>query len=215
MYSTTSGVVASQVGGFASRSTLNDAFHTDALALMQCCNAAGARGIYDLWRYAVETRQPDRSAPPHHLVHLRFSVATPDVRVTSYEPQTGRLDIMVDAACQVSVRLPGGEDHGFVTVAGAGDTQPYEAKVVMADKGYVRVRVGGACTVRVDYRLRDWSAEYTVGQRGRSITCVGHWRGETLMSVERPGPYLPLYGRSRELAPVEPLLGAGIAIESL
>ncbi len=57
-YSTTTGVVASQVGGFASRSTLNDAFHTDALALMQCCNAAGGRGIYDLWRYAVETRQP-------------------------------------------------------------------------------------------------------------------------------------------------------------
>ncbi len=90
-----------------------------------------------------------------------------------------------------------------------------EAKLVMADKGYVRIPVTGACTVRVDYRLRDWSAEYTVGKPGQSITCAGTWRGETLLRVDPPGPFLPLYRRTLELAPVEPVLGAGVPIDSI
>lgn len=218
-YSTTVGVVASQIGGFASRSTLNDAFHTDALALMQCCNAAGARGIYDLWHHAIETRRSAPGSLPHHLVHLRFSVATPDVRVISYEPNSGRLDIDLAAPCELSVRLPEGEDHAFVTMTPAGEASgaapPNGGNLLMADSGYIHLPVTGPCTVHAYYRLREWAAEYTVGMPGRSITCSAVWRGETLIHVNPPGPFLPLYNRQAELAPVVPELGAGAPIESL
>jgi hypothetical protein len=146
-------------------------------------------------------------------------VATPDVRVISYEPNLGRLDIDLAASCELSVRLPEGEDHAFVTVTPAGesvvDAPPNGANLLLADRGYVHLPVSGPCTVHAYYRLREWAAEYTVGKPGRSITCSAAWRGETLIRVAPPGPFFPLYNRQTELAPVVPEPGAGTPIESL
>lgn len=208
-YSTWEGVVASQVGAFASRSTLNDAFHTDVLAMMQCCNAAGTRGIYDLWRYAVESRPASQEQLPQHHVHLRFSVATPDLQVVSHEPAAGRLDLTAHTPCTVAVRLPDGEDHAFVT------TTTGQSQVLPARQGYVAVDLTAGGTEQVQYRLREWSAQYTVGTAERNASCTGHWRGETLLRVEPAGTYLPLYNRTVDLPPVAPSPVAGKLIESI
>lgn len=208
-YSTNEGVVTSQVGAFASRSTLNDAFHPDVLAMMQCCNAAGTRGLYDLWRYAVETCPAANDPLSQHHVHLRFSIATPDLRVVSHEPTTGRLDITAHTPGTVAVRLPAGEDHAFVLLP------THEPQMLPAQHGYVHFALGTGETAQVHYRLCEWSAQYTVGTAERNTVCTGHWRGETLLRVEPAGTYLPLYNRAVDLPPVEPSPVAGILINSI
>ncbi|MFN8444860.1 MAG: hypothetical protein U0175_29005 [Caldilineaceae bacterium] len=213
-YSTYEGVVASQVGAFASRSTLNDAFHTDVLSMMQCCNAAGTRGMYDLWRYAMDSQPAQADQLPHHQINLRFSVATPDLQVISHEPTSGRLDITAQTPCQVSIRLPAGEEHAFFFTLGDVPNNP-QPQLLATEQGYVHFVLAAGASAQVHYRLRERSASYTVGKPERSITCTGHWRGETLMKIEPAGEFLPLYRRSADLSPVQPFPVAGRLIESI
>ncbi|CAN5414704.1 hypothetical protein BH10CHL1_BH10CHL1_48510 [soil metagenome] len=213
-YSTSEGIVASQVGAFASRSTLNDAFHTDVLSMMQCCNAAGTRGLYDLWHYAIERRPATESALPQQRVNLRFSVATPDLQVISHEPTTGQLDITATATCQVAVRLPAGEDHAFVLTPNPA-AATWQTQTIPAQQGYVHFMLAAGETAQVHYALHERSTHYTVGTPERNTTCIGHWRGETLLRVEPAGEFLPLYNRAVDLPPVQPSIGAGKLIESI
>ena len=213
LYSTIEGVVDSQHGAFASRSTLNDAFHVDAPAMMQCCNAAGTRGLYDLWRYAVDSRPGVGGQPPTHQVNLRFSVATPGLTVVSREPATGRLDLFASTPSRLRVRLPEGETHAFLGAPGeevpAGQGLRLEAR-----EGYVEFELGAAAG-QLRYRLRERSADYAVGAGERRAACTGTWRGETLMRVDPPGTYLPLYRRDLDLPPAPPVQAAGPPIDSL
>ena len=197
-YSTTQGVTTSQVGAFAARSTLNDAFHLDVTAMMQCCNAAGARALYDLWRYATDER----------AIHLRFSVETSALRVVSHEPAQGQLDITPCRTGPLAVRLPGGVHHALVAVAG--NTYAIEAR-----NGYVQLEARAGQPFSLYYALPERTAHYEVGTPGKTLSCTGHWRGETLMTIDPQGEYYPLYNRSTDLPPVEPSLPAAKAIPSL
>lgn len=210
-YSTDARVAERQVGAWASRPAINDGFHTDATWLMQCCNAAGARGLYDIWRYSVEEAAGEGEETPHIAVNLRFSVETPLVRVVSHEPAEGRLDITVRRAARVQVRLPDGETQGWV-IPGHSDAG---SRMLQARDGYISFDAAAGECITLHYPLREWSARYAVGSSGTRASCVGHWRGETLMAVEPTGSYHPLYGRDPDLVPVEPGMPASVAIESL
>jgi hypothetical protein len=213
-YSTTEGVTESQVGGFASRSTLNDAFHLDATALMQCCNAAGTRALYDLWRYAVEEGELADGGRSRQAVHLRFSVETPALRVVSHEPTVGRLDILARQPSRVEVRLPEGASQALVLFGASGSEAPRMMDLVTRD-GYVRFDAEGGQRVEVRYPLAERVDHYQVGTPERLASCTGYWRGETVMRVEPAGPFYPLYERLTDLAPVEPAPPARPPIESL
>jgi hypothetical protein len=208
-HSTTDDVARRQAGGWASRPGLNDALHNDAPALMQCCNAAGTRGLYDLWRYTVEEQAAgdERRAS----VHLRFSVETPDLRVVSHEPDEGRLTITVTKTCKIEVRLPDGEQHALLSLPnGESETQS-----LTASRGYVRFSLEAGATADLHYPLREWSATYEVGAGEHRERCQGYWRGETLIRVEPRGAFYPLYEREGVFGPVEPSLPAGPMVESL
>lgn len=211
-YSTTENVVASQVGGFASRPTLNDAFHPDAAWMMQCCNAAGVRGLYALWRYAVEVIEPADGNSIRQVVHLRFSVETPTLKVVSHEPAAGQVELTPRRPCQVAVRLPTGATQALV--ASPAETSPC-IRVLPAHDGYVHFALGQGQTATVYYPLAERVAHYEVGRPSRRLCCTGYWRGETLVRIEPPGRILPLYRRSVDPKPVEPALPAAIPIESL
>jgi hypothetical protein len=211
-YSTGQDVAGRQVGGFASRPTLNDAFHLDATDLMQCCNAAGTRALYDLWRHAVEEAPAADGQLPCKKVHLRFSVETPALKVVSHEPAAGRLDLTARQDCRVEVRVPEGVPEALAVV---GDLASPRVLALPAQNGMV----GFACrkdeAVQLHYPLPGRSREYVVGSLGRTVRCGGVWRGETLMQMDPPGIYYPLYERSADLEPVEPGLPAGKMIQSL
>ena len=211
-YSTWERVAARQLGGFASRPTLNDAFHLDAAWMMQCCNAAGTRGLYDLWRYAVEDAEARDGQPALQAVHLRFSVETPELRMVSYEPAEGRLDVMAQHAGDIEVRLPAGTAQALAV-----SHRPEDPRVnaLVTRDGYVRFHVCTGECVSLYYPLAERSATYEVGSGECIARCIGYWRGETLMRVEPPGPFYPLYERSAGLEPVQPALPAGAPLPSL
>jgi len=185
-FSTTEDVVESQLGAFAARSTLNDAFHLDSTAVMQCCNAAGTRGLYDLWRHSVHETGPGKC-----WVNLRFSVETPLLRVVSHELMDGRLDITAERDVLVHVRLPEGVAQAVVRRHGAA-----MELVVCARDGYVEFDAAAGSRTEVRYELPERVAHYEVGRPGRSLSCTGAWRGETLVGIDPPGRYHPLYQRS-------------------
>lgn len=197
-YSTIHGVTESQVGAFAARSTLNDAFHLDATAMMQCCNAAGARGLYDLWNSTVDMAPGQR---PEVAVHLRFSVTMPYVEVISHEPAEGRLEITPHQACKINVRLPQGETMALLMSESSG----VDATQLNTQSGYVSFEAHAGQRYTLHYALREHSAYYCVGRAERTLTCTGHWRGETLLRIDPAGEYLPLYERAVDLPPVQPM----------
>lgn len=207
-YSRFEGVIESQVGGFASRSTLNDAFHLDSTSMMQCCNAAGVRALYDLWRYAIE--ESGEREQSRGTIHLRFSTETPLLRVISYEPDEGRLDITAKQPCHVAVRLPEGVHEAKLQECLSSLAQP-----LMAQDGYVHFVLRANETTIVHYPLPERTAYYEVGSPERRLQCVGYWRGETLMRIEPPGVYYPLYQRGTGSLPAQPALSAACPIESL
>jgi hypothetical protein len=81
--------------------------------------------------------------------------------------------------------------------------------------GYVRFHVCTGERVSLYYPLAERSATYEVGSGERIAHCIGYWRGETLMRVEPPGPFYPLYELSAGLEPVQPALPAGAPLPSL
>jgi hypothetical protein len=208
--STTTGVTESQVGGFAARSTLNDAFHLDATAMMQCCNAAGTRGLYDLWRYAITCEQGHPDESPRIQVNLRLSVENEALRVVSHEPKEGRLDITPAQDALVAVCIPQGECKALLTRPDGSRT------TVEVAHGYAVFDVGRGQSVQMTYPLVERESIFRVGPPDKSMECGGRWRGETLLSIEPPGEYLPLYqGRSAQLEPVFPLRPGKNPIDSL
>ena len=211
--STDQGVLETQVGAFAARSTLNDAFHLDATSMMQCCNAAGARALYDLWRYAVEDVQAEGTDEPHYAIHLRFSVVTPGLTVRSHEPAQGRLDIIARDACTLEVRLPQGTTQAMVVHMNAQGEQRVE--VAMPQEGYIATRINAGQAIEVHYPLVERVASYEVGAGDHTLTCTGVWRGETLMQIEPRGHYYALYERSADLEPVDAAPPAGPLIDSI
>jgi hypothetical protein len=220
--STDRDVAGRQLGAFASRAALNDGFHLDVTAMMQCCNAAGARGLYDLWRHAVEFE--DRAGGTSRVaVHLRCSVRTGDIEVVSHEPARGQLDIVVQRDAEVEVRLPEGTNSAVLTTAagrpadgGAATRVPAEERSELAPvDGYVRFRADGGTGVRLSYSLRERSSDHVVGAPGRYDRVTGRWRGETLVRVEPEGRFHPFYGASTDLTPVRPLPQAGRPLPSI
>ncbi len=208
---TNEGVTKTQVGAFASRSTLNDAFHLDATALMQCCNAAGARGLYDLWKYAVDERNAvDGRASL--AVNLRFSVETPAIRIVSHEPADGQLDLTVTSPSRVAVRLPEGVSQALAVVEGG--TAP---RVVTLDArdGYVSLDLNPGQNAALHYTQPERIATYQIGSPDKFERGTGFWRGETLMRVDPPGRFLPLYERSVDVPAVQPKATAGKPIHAL
>jgi len=211
-YSTREGVIESQVGGFASRPALNDAFHADATDLMQCCNASGLRALCDLWTHAVEHQPARPEALPMEAVHLHFSVETPSLRVVSYVPAQGRLDLLPRHDCRLAMRLPCGQAQALV-VRGS-DTGP-NVQALHAENGYIELEAAAGEPVEVHFHLPERVAHYQVGSPGCEARCMGTWRGETLMRVEPAGQYAPLYDRRPDTPPVQPAPTAGAPIPSL
>jgi hypothetical protein len=195
---TQNGVTASQIGAFASRSTINDAFHLDASALMQCCNAAGGRALYDLWHYAID----DHDAANGHRalqVNLRFSVESPALRVASHEPAEGRLDLTATDSSRIAVRLPAGVNQAIVVI---GDERCVRS--LESSNGYVSFDLIPGQSAEMHYALPDRVSHYQLGTPEKNEQGTGYWRGETMLRVDPPGRYYPLYERSTDVAPVQP-----------
>ncbi len=167
MMSTGAGVTESQIGGFAARSTLNDTLHLDATAMMQCCNAAGTRGLYDRWRYAVTCEQGHPSGIAHIRVNVRLSVANEALFMLSHEPKEGRLDGRPARDAENAVCIPEGERAVWVTIPDGSQT------TVMAARGFVVFEAQGGQTIQLTYPLVDRESIFWIGPSENRLECSG------------------------------------------
>lgn len=219
--STDVGVAARQLGAFSSRPALNDAFHLDATAMMQCCNAAGTRALYDLWRYAVDEQPPGEQTADERAtggrrrvaVHLRFSVRTPTLEVVSHEPADGRLDLTPFRDCEIEVRLPEGTRRATLTSTGPGGSGAPAA--LGASDGYVRFEATAGRRLTLTYAQTERSTDYLVGSGQRVARATGTWRGETLIHIDPPGRHHPLYAAASVTTPAVPAEPARVEVDSI
>jgi hypothetical protein len=208
-YVTTDNVVFRQYGAFSSRPALNDGFHLDATALMQCCNAAGARGIYDLWRYSTSASFSGNILILE--VNLRFSVENDYLKLVCHEPIEGIVYIEAKYDCTLKFRLPEGTHSATLTKQGASITE------LMENEGYVSFVMVKGENIKLEYLPMEKKRSYVVGsiEKNHLASIEGFWRGETLVSVSPKGDYYPLYEERIPIKAVIPTVTSTRAIDSI
>lgn len=178
-------IVKRSLGGFAGWSAPNDLFDEGAFRMMQCCNAAGTRALYDLWHYAVDD--------DGRRVRVNMAFSRPAIwgDVVSFLPYVGRVDLHMKLPRVVSVRLPEWARRSEARVYV--NESPVDFRY---ERGYVLlegVEAGDVVSVRYDLPL--WSCTYTLGEN----TYIADFKGDTVVAIAPEGRFAPLYQRKRYL----------------
>lgn len=194
---TTEAVCARSLGAFAGWSQPNDAFDPICPRLMQRATGSGLRALYDLWRYVV-TRTDEAVK-----VNLHFSCDDRYATVTALEPERGGIEVLMKTKGVLAVRVPPGLNNQQVEVM---VNQQRPRQEILRD-GYAWLEaLQSGDTVLVTWPLEERAETYPI--QGRSYT--GAWRGDTLLSLDPPGPLAPLYRRSLDgLCPASPHAATG------
>ncbi len=188
---TTDAVTRRAVGGFAGWTRFNDAFDPANPRLMQRCNGAGMRAIYDLWHHSIARTE---SAV---MVNEHFSRDSRWAGVTSYVPTKGRVDVLMKSRGVLAVRVPlqVNQDQVQVHVNGV---RPRQEVVV---GGYARLealQLGDVVTV--EWPLAERATFYEMDDE----RLLANWRGDTLLRMDPPGTLAPMYQRSTQITPALP-----------
>ena len=83
---------------------------------MACCNASGARALYDLWHYGVSRRDGEVS------INLLLSRASADVILKSHLPYAGCVEIQRRTEDPIRMRIPEYVQRAALTVEKNGET---------------------------------------------------------------------------------------------
>ena len=188
---TTDAVTRGAVGGFAGWTRFNDAFDPANPRLMQRCNGAGTRAIYDLWHHAIARTE---SAV---MVNEHFSRDSRWAGVTSYVPTAGRISVLMKSRGVLAVRVPLQVDRHQVEVHVNG-VRPRQEVV---SGGYARLealQLGDVVTV--EWPLEERATFYEMNQE----RLLANWRGDTLLRMDPAGSLAPLYQRSTQITPALP-----------
>jgi hypothetical protein len=144
-----------------------------------CCSGSGGRALSLVWEHGLEQRGADL------YVHLGLSRDGPLARVTSYEPATGRLDVVPYAATALRLRVPSWAAPDSLTLWL--DDAPRD---VRREGGYVVVdQVPAGSRVSLRYNLVARTEAFTVNNE----TTTAHWRGGTVVDVDPDAGPVPLY----------------------
>jgi len=149
-----------------------------------CCADATIRGAHAIW---VETVTGDAKETRVNLAFNRKSVLAD---VVSCLPHRGELNILVNDAQKVLVRVPDWAPKSDVKafVAKKPITLSWQDTYVVFD----RVRRGQQLTVTYPLRIAD--VKETVGSLdGKQYT--ERWRGNTIVDISPPGKWIPTFQR--------------------
>ena len=185
---TTDSVAQRAVGGFAGWTRFNDAFDPANPRLMQRCNGAGVRALYDLWHYAVSRTE---SAV---MVHEHFSRDTRWASVTSYVPQTGRIEVLMKTRGVLAVRVPPHMNNDQIQVH-VNNVRPRQEQLRGGYAWLEALQLGDEVTV--EWPLEERATFYEMDQE----RLLANWRGDTVLRMDPPGSLAPLYRRSTRMPP--------------
>jgi hypothetical protein len=163
------------------------------LDMMGCCPPEGMRALYLAWKNTVV------ETPDGILVNLAFNRDTAKAKVLSQMPQQGQITVVAKADGNFLLRVPGWAPRS--AVKSRRDGKPVEVRWGGPAMDYVvfqSAKVGETLeiawplvkfTQRVSHKIFDGTV---------SRTYTYSWVGSTVVGVDPPGEWLPMYGSLRE-----------------
>jgi hypothetical protein len=155
-----------------------------------CCVGNGTRSIYHVWQRMLEYDGGQLR------LHLLLNRASAWADVHSYIPYEGRVDLKIKKTCQsVLVRVPEWIDsrsaHLVCTRNGAREQFAWDGRYVKVGpaKPGDTVTVTFPISERIERNVRMGGVDYTLALKGN-----------TVVSVDPPGKFYPLYERKKYLA---------------
>jgi hypothetical protein len=184
------------VGNFGGWSTPNDWNRPEfGIGIMTCCVGNSTRAMYYIADRIVQFAEGELR------VNFMLSHASPWADVSSYRPYEGQLEIVVKQDAQrVLVRAPEWVQTGSKEVSSRvnGQTREpfWEGRYLLlgAAKAGERIEVTFPISVR--------TVQEEIGGQAFTLTI----KGSTVVGIDPPGEYMPLYQRSRYLADEAPMV---------
>lgn len=158
-----------------------------AMCIQNCCSGHLPLGMLDVWGQAA-VRESDGVR-----INLLLDHDNPDCTVKDHQPARGQLDVRLKRAGTVRVRIPDWAPDAEVQIRVDGRAVPtaWEAR----PSRYVRVDgVSSGSTVSVHYPLREQAVTERLG--GELYTT--QWKGDTVVGIEPPGRYIPIFNACNE-----------------
>ena len=176
-----------RIGGFAFYGLVNDLGHSSESSQTRfdglCCHGAGARGLYDMWHYAVEEKDSEI------WIHLHTDRETESVGV-QHNLEEGKVLIRAKRKGTVYFRLP-------ESVSASGCRVRLNDKDIRPEvgDGYVKfAELSEGDSIFLIYSLEE-RHEILVRDKNYELT----WKGELLQSIEPPGSIKPLYHKRKSI----------------
>jgi hypothetical protein len=190
-------VMASLVGGFAGWGGVTALSDDSAMSNsnQHCCNAAGARALYDAWHYAVA----DSNGVLQINLHLTRNHAAAEVLAwDASEPGgMGGLRINVKQSRRIRVRIPEFVEPGELRASLDGQPVPLRHEGAFVDLG----KMEPSGVIEILHPMRDRVTEEKIAPG----TFRFQWRGATVVSATPGQKIRPLFADSRFVAePPEP-----------
>ncbi|MGA8088883.1 MAG: hypothetical protein WCA10_16515 [Terracidiphilus sp.] len=180
-------------GAFESYAAPNTLIASRDSGIEGCCINGGVRGFFLAYQNAV---QESKDATQ---INLLVSHATSSVRVVSYLPREGRLDLYPKSSKPLLIRLPGWLQAKDVTIDSS-----VGIKLAAETDGHF-LRVSGAKQgerIILHFKQREESAESVVAKERFDVS----WRGDTVTRLTPGGKPYAIYAMdlaSDNLLPVQ------------
>jgi hypothetical protein len=172
------------LGGFAGWSLVNDWVTLDErhAHMMACCNAHGARALYDLWHYSITGSQDELS------VNMLFTRASRFLDIRSSLPYKGKVEIHIKNDSSLRIRIPSYVDGDNLRVSLNGSQAVCECKGDWIRLGNLQKEDN----VLLLFNLPEREEEVFLGYNDYKV----RYRADTVMNIEPHGSVYPLYNRS-------------------
>ena len=178
-------------GAFAGWSAPNDLFgrrkeKPSPYQLMNCCGPAGVHALYLVWDNIVTKDEQGI------WVNLSLNRDSQWVRINSFRPYQGKVEILIKQAPVLYIRVPEWVPKGTVIISGINGKKGLEwtgdyLKLNDLKKGQL---------LSLTYPLRDEKQKEEIGG-GEFLL---HWKGDTVVKISPQGKIYPLYQRKNYLA---------------
>ena len=168
------------LGGFAGWSEVND-WVTPRAQIMSCCNAHGARGLYDLWHYSITEDEEEIS------INMLFTRATRKIEIRSSIPYLGCVEVHIKKKCSLKVRIP--LYVNTVNLNASLNNEKINPNIINGWLKADNLHEGDVLTLEFD--LPEKHEEIFFGYDEYKV----RYKGDTVLEINPHGKIYPLYER--------------------
>ena len=194
---TTDNVAERAIGGFASHPSANDFIgHPEFIvSISNCCSGNGPRALYYAWREMLSYDKGgmiwtfDR---PTLRLNLLLNRASKWADVDSHIPYAGRVDVKAKVGVNLEIRLPDWADPERTSCEVAGEARDLTFKGRYAVVGHLNRGQSATLTFPIPERTKKVRIQGPPGGVNEYTLVM---RGNTVVSIDPPGKYFPLYQR--------------------